>query len=93
MKDFTVVLSGYKIRVRFRDDMAKNTLGEYCTQTKTIDLDEDNPAWAQTLCHELAHAFLDISGFCEQMSGQSEEHFCRAFEHVFGPLAAKYFKT
>lgn len=86
MKNFKIVLGGHKIPVEFVTELKDGDLGEFCPDTLTIRLAEDNPQWKMTLIHEVCHAFLEISGWVEKFDLRDEEHFCKNFEYFFAPL-------
>jgi hypothetical protein len=82
---------GTKVKVRYTSkvlyDGDEELHGAFYADTMTVFV-SNKSAVHETLCHEIFHSFLAISGYNQGMSAATEEGLTRAFEHAF----SKYLK-
>jgi hypothetical protein len=91
-KNFSLMIGGHKVKVKFIANMPKNTLGDYDAMTKTIRICAFLEDHIPTLIHEVFHAALDITGHTDKMEIGEEEAFVKALEHAFSPMVKSLLK-
>ena len=84
MKPTSVKIMGRKIAIKWvprLEDNDEKVSGLYHPDTKSIEVDPDDPEPWATLLHEMFHAALDIGGVAQVLTLEQEEAVCRAVEN------------
>lgn len=80
-----IMILGVKVGIKYTSkvlyDGDDELLGCYVAETMTIHI-RRHPDMKSTLCHEIFHAFLAISGYGQTMTVKAEEGLTCAFENA-----------
>lgn len=82
----SVTILGVKVKIKYTSkvlhDDNDELHGAFFADTMTIHISKHSNIH-ETLCHELFHSFLYISGYNQGMPNKSEEGLTIAFENAF----------
>lgn len=82
----SIMICGVKIKIKYTDktliDEGTELFGCFVADTLTIHISK-NSNIHDTLCHEIFHSWLHVSGYNQGMTAKFEEGLTTSFEHTF----------
>ena len=80
-----IMISGVKIKIKYTCktliDEGAELFGCFVADTLTIHISKNSNVH-ETLCHEIFHAWLHVSGYNQSMTAKFEEGLTTSFEHA-----------